>query len=233
MVIPVLYEDNDILIINKQSGLAVQGGEGILHPLDEVLAEQIGQKVYLVHRLDKDTAGILVVAKNPKAAAVYTEIFAGKKAVKEYVSFCAGTLPKKSGTINASVDQKGTEKAALTHYQLEAESAVILEDATVNVCRVRWRIETGRMHQIRIHAAKLGVPIIADDKHGNFKLNKALKKACGAKKLMLASVKLTIPLNACASSKGQGAVLKTFEIPLPEHMERFAALFADCASDVD
>ena len=221
-VIPVLYEDNDILIINKQSGLAVQGGEGILHPLDEVLAGQIGQKVYLVHRLDKDTAGILVVAKNPKAAAVYTEIFAGKKAVKEYIAFCAGTLPQKSGTINFSVDQKGTEKSARTHYQLETESTIALEDSSVNVCRIRWRIETGRMHQIRIHAAKLGVPIIADDKHGNFKINKLLKKACGAKKLMLASVRLTIPLNACTASKGQGVIQKTFEIPLPEHMQVFA-----------
>ena len=221
-VIPILYEDNDILIVNKQSGLAVQGGEGILHPLDEVLAVQTGQKVYLVHRLDRDTAGILVVAKSPKAAAVYTEIFAGKKAVKEYIAFCAGTLPQKSGTINATVAQKGTEKAARTHYQLEAESVVALEDAELNISRIRWRIDTGRMHQIRIHAAKLGVPIIADDKHGNFKLNKALKKACGAKKLMLASVRLTIPLNACTASKGQSVIQKTFEIPLPEHMQVFA-----------
>lgn len=216
-IIPILYEDNDILIINKQSGLAVQGGEGILHPLDEVLAEQIGQKVYLVHRLDKDTAGILVVAKNPKAASLYTELFAGKKARKEYCAFCCGLPSKESGIIDAVVEQKGMEKSALTRYQVKSKAVFKAEENSVNLCCVKWCIETGRMHQIRIHAAKLGIPIIADDKHGNFKMNKLLKKALGAKKLMLAAVKLTIPVKTA-----EGEKLKTFEIPLPDHMLLFA-----------
>ena len=216
-VILILYEDNDILIVNKQSGLAVQGGEGILHPLDEVLAEQIGQKVFLVHRLDRDTAGILVVAKNPKTAAKYTEIFGTKKAKKEYCAFCCGLPPKESGVIDAAVEQKGTEKSALTRYQVMAKAVFKTEGSAINLCMIKWHIETGRMHQIRIHAAKLGAPIIGDDKHGNFKTNKILKKALGAKKLMLAAVKLSIPVN----TDGKEAV-KTFEIPLPEHMQNFA-----------
>lgn len=214
-IIPILYEDNDILVINKQSGLAVQGGEGILHSLDKILSKQIGQKVYLVHRLDKDTAGILVVAKNPKTAAIYTEIFSGKKAVKEYISFCVGFPPKENGVIDSVIEQKGAEKAALTNYQIEAKSAVKIEDESVNLCCMRWRIETGRMHQIRIHATKLGVPIVADDKHGNFKMNKFLRKNLGAKKLMLVASKLTIPVNSAKN-------IKTFEISLPEHMQQFA-----------
>jgi len=216
-IIPILYEDNDILIINKQSGLAVQGGEGILHPLDEVLAEQIGQKVYLVHRLDKDTAGILVVAKNPKAASRYTELFAGKKAEKEYFSFCCGQPEKESGIVDAVVEQKGMEKSALTRYQVKSKAVFETEGNPINLCCVKWCIETGRMHQIRIHAAKLGLPVVADDKHGNFKLNKILKKTLGAKKLMLAAVRLTIPVHTSGGEK-----LKTFEIPLPAHMQLFA-----------
>ena len=217
-VIPILYEDNDILIVNKQSGLAVQGGEGILHPLDAVLAEQTGQKVFLVHRLDRDTAGILVVAKNPRAAAKYTEIFAGKRAKKEYCAFCCGLPPKESGMINASVEQRGTEKSALTRYQVKSKAVFTTEDSTVNLCCINWTIETGRMHQIRIHAAKLGAPVVADDKHGNFKTNKILKKALGAKKLMLAAVRLTIPIKAADGRE----TLRTFEIPLPDHMQNFA-----------
>lgn len=216
--IPVIYENDDILIINKQSGLAVQGGEGISHSVDDLLSAQMNQKVYLVHRLDKDTAGILVVAKNPKAAAKYTEIFAGKKAKKEYVSFCCGLPAKESGTVNAAVEQKGAEKNALTRYQLESKAVLETEETTVNLCSIKWCIETGRMHQIRIHAAKIGAPIVADDKHGNFKVNKLLKKALGAKKLMLAAVKLTIPVKTDNGKE----MLKTFEIPLPEHMQQFA-----------
>ena len=217
--IPILYENSDILIVNKQSGLAVQGGQGILHPLDEVLANQIGQKVFLVHRLDKDTAGILLVAKNPKAAANYTKIFAGKSATKEYIAFSAGIPNKKNGTICQNVSTKGIEKNAFTMYKVLKSAQKQGENGeTFEASKILLTLGTGRMHQIRIHLSSINAPIIADDKHGNFAINKKFKKAFGAKKLMLASCRLTLPLEG---------KMQTFTIDLPEYMQNFEEKFFD------
>ena len=73
-MIPIIYENNEIFIIDKPAGLAVQGGQGVVHSVDRDFAEQTGQKVYLVHRLDKDTSGLMVVAKNPAAAVKWTKL---------------------------------------------------------------------------------------------------------------------------------------------------------------
>ncbi len=214
-MIQVVYENEEIYIINKPAGLAVQGGQGIVHSVDRDFAEQTGQKVYLVHRLDKDTCGLMIVAKNPAAAGKWTKLIASKLARKEYFALCAGKMPQKSGIINESVIQHGEEKSAVTKYKVEQEwkievpaleNQTSLSDSFINLTLLRLTLETGRMHQIRIHLAKNGCPIAGDDQHGNFKINKQLKKLLGIKRLQLAAVKLTIPLNG----KEQH-----FEIPLP------------------
>ena len=89
---------------------------------------------------------------------------------------------------------------------------VFIETECGKLCQIRLLLETGRMHQIRIHLAKNSCPIAGDDQHGNFKLNKQLKKSLGIKKLLLASVKLTVPLQSQS---------QIFEIPLPDYMRFF------------
>ena len=209
-MIPVIYENNEIYIINKPAGLAVQGGQGVVHSVDRDFAEETGQKVYLVHRLDKDTSGLMIVAKNPSAAGKWTKLIASKLARKEYAALCAGRLSAKNGIIKEDIIQHGESKAAVTHYQVEKEWVVPYENDSgsgeIPMSLIRLELETGRMHQIRIHLAKSGCPIAGDDQHGNFKVNKLLKKFCGIKRLQLSSVKLTIPL------EGQE---KIFEIPVP------------------
>lgn len=209
-MIPIIYENDEIIIINKPAGLAVQGGAGLVHSVDRDFAEQLGYKIYLVHRLDKDTAGLMVVTKNPAAAAKWTKIIASKIARKEYVALCAGRMPSKSGVIKEEIIQHGEKKSAVTHYQVEKEWTVTYENENgqdqIPLCLVKLKLETGRMHQIRIHLAKQNCPIAGDDQHGNFKLNKLLRKACGIKKLQLAAVKLTVPIDNKE---------KVFEIPLP------------------
>lgn len=224
-LITILYEDEEIYVINKPAGVSVQGGKDIKHPLDEEFAKQVGQKVYLVHRLDKDTAGIMIIAKNPAAAGKWTKLISSKIVKKEYIAVCAGKLPQKKGIINDDLVQHGQGKSAVTHYSVEKEwiselyENVKNADGTENgekiihkitMSKVRLVLETGRMHQIRIHLAKQNCPIAGDDQHGNFKLNKLLKKNLKIKQLLLCSVKLTLPLGKKDAS---------FEVELPEYME--------------
>lgn len=209
-MIPLVYENDEIFIIDKPAGLAVQGGQGIVHSVDRDFAEQTRQKVFLVHRLDKDTSGLMIVAKNSPAAGKWTKIIGSKIARKEYVALCAGRMPAKSGVIKEDVIQHGESKAAVTHYRVEKEWTVPYENENgageIPLCLIRLQLETGRMHQIRIHLAKNNCPIAGDDQHGNFKVNKLLKKICKIKRLQLAAVKLTIPL------EGKEMV---FEIEIP------------------
>ncbi len=193
--IPIIYQNQEIFIINKKAGMPVQGGEKIAHPLDEELAKQVGQKVYLVHRLDKDTSGLMIVAKSPQAANKWTKLIGSKEVKKEYIAICAGSLKEKKGEISEDIIQHGQTKRAVTHYQVEKEWTIEREEEAIPMCRIRLLLETGRMHQIRIHLAKQGCPIAGDDQHGNFKLNKVLRKAAGIKNLQLYSVKLVLPLN--------------------------------------
>ena len=94
--VTILYEDEEIFVINKNSGLAVQGGANVKHSIDVDFAEEIGQKIFLVHRLDKDTAGLMILAKTQVAASKWTKLISSKAVKKEYIAICAGTIePKK------------------------------------------------------------------------------------------------------------------------------------------
>lgn len=230
--IEIIYQDDEIFVINKPAGLAVQGGQGVTHSVDKNFAEQVGCKVHLVHRLDKDTAGLMVVAKSPAAASKWIKLVGSGEVRKEYEAVCIGRITPEKGVINESLVQHGDTRNAVTHYEVVKKWAVPVpenvnassdgtnspkDDANspkigtiheIPMEKLRLKLETGRMHQIRIHLAGQGCFIAGDDKHGDFKMNKMLKKACGIKRLLLASVSLTIPLNG-----GK----KTFSIPLPEH----------------
>lgn len=207
-LIDIVYENEEIFIINKPSGLAVQGGQGVTHSVDRDFAAQTGGKVYLVHRLDKDTAGLMVVAKNPVAASKWTKLAGSKALKKEYIAVCAGEIKADRGIIKDDLVQHGDVKNAVTHYEVLARWNVKYEEETIPMLSLKLTLETGRMHQIRIHLAGKGCPIAGDDQHGNFKVNKLLRKACGVKRLLLASVRLTVPL-----PEGE----QTFSINLPEH----------------
>ena len=194
--INIIYENSEIFIINKKAGMPVQGGEKISHPLDEELAKQTGQKVYLVHRLDKDTSGLMIVAKTPAAANKWTKLIGSKEVKKEYIAICAGRLTPKTGIISEEVIQHGQKKSAVTHYTVEKEWQIEREgEEPVLMSQIRLLLETGRMHQIRIHMARQNCPIAGDDQHGNFKMNKILRKTASIKHLQLFSVKLTLPID--------------------------------------
>lgn len=234
--IPIVYENNEILIVNKRAGLAVQGGEGVKNPLDSLLSEQLGAKVYPVHRLDKETSGLLVVAKTSVAARLWTGLIASGQVKKEYQALCFGLVQGlnpasalgQTGRLTQRVQVAGAGKTAETFYQVAeifpvAEMVPLadqMEDLGNNslFSLLNLTLGTGRTHQIRIHLAQAGCPILADDKHGNFKVNKLVKKAVGIKTLQLAATRLTIPLEGRAT---------TFQISLPPHMAEALAVMSN------
>lgn len=225
--IPIVYENSEILIVNKNAGLAVQGGQDVRNPLDSILSRQLGAKVFPVHRLDKETSGLLVVAKSSAAAGLWTRLIASGQVRKEYQALCLGLLHGlepdvavgRSGRLSRRVQVDGEAKAAETFYKVEglfpaaansqlAQTLVALGQAPV-FSLLGLVLGTGRTHQIRIHLAQAGCPILADDKHGNFKANRLVRRALGIRTLQLAATRLTLPLEGRAA---------TFEVPLPAHM---------------
>ena len=205
-LIPIVYEDDEIILINKKSGLASQGGVGVGKSVDTELAAQIGQKVYLCHRLDKDTSGLLLCAKTPAAPNKWSRLVGEKSVKKEYLALCFGQPKNPSGKISLPIKEKGQSKSAVTYYEKAQLSDFLREEAeasNLDICLMKLTLATGRTHQIRIHLSQSELPIIGDDKYGDFKLNKAAKSLLGLKRLCLCAFRLTLPL-----ASGQ----QTFEI---------------------
>jgi 23S rRNA pseudouridine955/2504/2580 synthase len=201
----ILYEDNSIIVINKPAGLAVQGGKGVKSSLDKILAEMRAPPPLLVHRLDKDTSGIILTAKTREAAARFSRLLSGSP-VKQYIAVCAGCPAKKEGVITQEIPVHGSMKSSKTVYRIIKSQNFL--DMGFSVLELE--LGTGRMHQIRRHLAMIGNPVLGDDKYGDFTLNKKLRKA-GVKRLLLHSSRLII----------KGEINLDLSAPLPEYFQPF------------
>ncbi len=205
----ILWEDEEICVLNKPSGLAVQGGTGTTKHLDGLLqAYGRGQPFRLVHRLDKDTSGVLVVAKTLEKSIELAKAFQKGNIEKTYWALVEG-LPKPAyGTIKASLSKDFEEsfekmkvdpkkgKTAVTHYRL-------IKALGKKGAWVELQPQTGRTHQLRVHCSHIGHPIIGDVKYG------AQKSSSG---LCLHARSLKIP----DISTGRGI---TFTAPPPSHIQ--------------
>ncbi|WP_114520605.1 RluA family pseudouridine synthase [Altererythrobacter sp. ZODW24] len=169
-----IHRDRAAIVINKPPGLATQGGTGTKHHVDGLLDAYItgkGPRPRLVHRLDKDTSGVLLVAATPGSAAFFSRRFAGRSARKVYWALLVGVpdihdglidlpLSKQPGTGGEKmhVDEKGGQMAR-TRYR-------VIERAGNSTCWVELQPLTGRTHQLRVHMAAIGHPIVGDGKYG-------------------------------------------------------------------
>lgn len=169
----ILHRDDDLLALDKPAGLAVQGGPGVRRHLDRMLdALRLGapERPRLVHRLDRDTTGVLLLARNREAARHCTRAFREGGVEKTYWALVRGRPRPSSGTVDLALAKAGAggdRRAVAVPQGRSARTAYRTLAAAGGVAWVEFRPSTGRTHQIRAHAAALGCPVLGDARYGD------------------------------------------------------------------
>lgn len=200
----IVYEDERLLALNKPSGVASHGGSGISFGAIETLrALRPGKTLELVHRLDRDTSGLLIVAKKRSALSELQALLRedhGAGIRKKYLTLLAGRMPDGTMTVDAPL-HVGLRQGGERHVQVNAIGKPSISHFKVlerrgghSYCEVR--IETGRTHQIRVHAQHLGNSVAGDDKYGDPVVNKRFREQIGLKRLFLHAASLEFALDA-------------------------------------
>jgi 23S rRNA pseudouridine955/2504/2580 synthase len=225
----ILYMDKSVIVLNKPPGLATQGGSGLTRHIDgmlDQLAFEKNQRPRLVHRLDRDTSGVLVIARTVPAAASLAQSLAHRDASKVYWALTRGVPKQKRGTIKAALAKegaRGAERMTIADHD-DAKFAItdyaVVDRAGEEFAWVAAKPVTGRTHQIRVHLASLGTPIVGDFKYG---AQAARGKGAIADKLHLHARSIDI-----ARPDGGRLVVTA---PLPEHMMKSWELLGFNADD--
>lgn len=216
-----LFEDDDVMVLNKPMGLAVQGGSGTTRHIDGMLGairSRDGQRPRLVHRLDKDTAGCLLVAKNRFSAAFLAKSFRSRSARKIYWALVPGVPKPKQGRISTYLAKEEREDDSIMrvaeHGDEGASHAItyyaVVETAAQKLAWMSLKPVTGRTHQLRVQMAHIGHPLIGDPKYfniENWELPGGLQN-----KLHLLARRIAVP-------HPRGGVIDV-TAPLPPHMEQ-------------
>ena len=199
----IVFEDAKLLVINKPSGVASHGGSGISHGAIETMrALRPNQNLELVHRLDRDTSGLLILAKKRSALTELQALMREDRGgiQKRYLTLLVGRMPDGVMSVDAPL-HVGLRQGGERHVQVNPAGKASLSHFRVlerrgghSYCEVR--IETGRTHQIRVHAQHIGHAVAADDKYGDPVVNKRLREQIGLKRLFLHAASLEFALDA-------------------------------------
>ncbi len=194
----VIYEDKRLLVINKPGGVAVHGGSGISHGVVEMLrhARPDLKDLGLVHRLDRETSGCLVLAKRRSALRALHAQFRSGEVEKHYLALVAGDWQFGEVRIDAPLSvrhrRQGERHVVVSEDGKPAATRVSLSRSFRSASLVNCAPETGRTHQIRVHLAHAGHPILGDDRYGDPDLNRAAKQA-GLERLFLHAQSISFP----------------------------------------
>ncbi len=218
----IVFEDARLLALNKPSGVASHGGSGISHGAIETLrALRPGQSLELVHRLDRDTSGLLVVAKKRSALTELQALMRedpsvkGQRIAKRYLALLVGRMPDGVMSVDAPL-HVGLRQGGERHVQVNPAGKPSLSHFSVierrgghSFCEVR--IETGRTHQIRVHAQHIGHAVAGDAKYGDADVNRRLREQAGLKRMFLHASTLEFSLD-------DGRVPYLLNAPLPAEL---------------
>ena len=214
-------EDEALLVVDKPAGVAVHGGSGVSFGVIEQLrrARPHAKLLELAHRLDRETSGLLIVAKKRSALARLHDMFRDGQVAKRYLALVRGRWMNPVQHVRLAlhkyVTADGERRVAVSVEGKDAHSVVRLVARWENFSLVEVELKTGRTHQIRVHLAHLGYPLAGDDKYGDFALNKDLQRA-GLKRMFLHAARLSFahPLT------GDRVELTS---PLPDELAGFLA----------
>lgn len=227
----VLYEDERLLVIDKPAGLAVHGGSGLSYGLIESLRElRPGRELELVHRLDRDTSGCIVISKRRSALRELHELIREGGMDKRYLALIVGDLEHEKSSVDAPL-KKNVLQGGERMVQVDPDDGKPARTVFRRLARFRWvsgvltlveaELITGRTHQIRVHAAHLGTPLAGDPKYGDETANRALK-TLGLSRLFLHASALSFRLEGADRPH-------RVESPLPDDLERFLSALEPAA----
>ncbi len=192
----VLYRDEALIVLNKPAGMAVHGGSGISRGVIEQMRLELPECRYmeLVHRLDRETSGVLLIALKRRALVGLHTAMRDGKIEKRYLTLVAGRWPNPVQHVKLPLHKRVTddgEKRVTVRDDGQAAHTIFRRlESFADFTLLEAELKTGRTHQIRVHTSHLGFPIAGDDKYGDFELNKALAKQ-GLKRMFLHAAKLS------------------------------------------
>jgi 23S rRNA pseudouridine1911/1915/1917 synthase len=241
----VVFEDKDLAVIDKPAGMMVHAGSGqtddarsrgtlvnaLLHRFHSLSSTGGELRPGIVHRLDKDTSGLIVVAKNDAAHTALAELFSSRRIHKTYIALVQGTVAREKGTITAAIGRDPIRRTRMTTRPTENARSAVSHYTVVRRLKTRFgaftlvrvRIETGRTHQIRVHMASIGHPVVGDTLYGASgqlveqpapRKGEPEKLRLGCNFLHAAELEFTHPISG-----------KPLELtsPLPEELESYLA----------
>ncbi len=217
----VLYEDDVLLVIDKPAGSAVHGGSGVSHGVIEQLRFERPESRYLelVHRLDRETSGVLMLAKRRSALTELHRQLREGKVLKLYSALVKGEWRDQKRSVKLPLYKyvlaSGERRVSVNRDGIAAHTEFRLRGSWNGFSLVEAELKTGRTHQIRVHLAHLGYPVVGDDKYGDFPLNKELARR-GLKRMFLHAFKAVI------RHPRSGERLE-LEAPLPADLKKFLA----------
>ncbi len=218
----VLFENNDLLVLNKPAGMAVHGGSGINLGLIEALRQSRPREkqLELVHRLDRDTSGCLLVAKKRSALRFLQDALREHRISKHYQALVIGRWPKRKTVVDAPLHKfhlaSGERMVKVSEEGKRSRTEFAILERYEGCTLVEARPITGRTHQIRVHAQSVGCPLVGDEKYNRDEIN-AQMKAQGFERLFLHAARLTFPLPPGVDGNDSGR-LKTVDAPLPDDL---------------